>query len=156
VSPKYIFPDRVSGEPKLSSRDTKQLSRLVGKYGRDFIVGAAKSVPLPRKPGRPSEGILPFLKLAGLAYWIQNVAEKHRKSGKRNAIRLAEVELYEKTVDDEQRRTPDHFTRWQRNIKKKRLIGRRNLREMRNRRLTGRQMEGSLRGGALEEKRGRK
>ena len=95
-------------------------------------MGAAKHVPLPRKPGRPSRGNLPYFELAHLADWIEDVAEEHRKNGKRNAIRLAEVELYEMTVDDEQRRTPGKFERWLRNIKKKRLIGRRNLLEMRD------------------------
>jgi hypothetical protein len=58
--PKYDFKHTQPAElgSSLSASDTKELARLVRKYGRQAVAAAAQEVPL-RGKGRPSRGLLP-------------------------------------------------------------------------------------------------
>jgi hypothetical protein len=62
-----------------------------------------------------------------LADLFDEWAEEFRRTGSRTPIKEAEHALYEMIFDDEQKRQPDHFKRWQKTTKKKRLQGRRDL-----------------------------
>ena len=94
--PKYDFKQTQPAELRqtLSESDTKEVARLVHKYGRDFIAAAAQKVPL-RGPGRPSRGFLPYYERMALADEIEELAEEHRQAGSRKPYTDAEIDFYE-------------------------------------------------------------
>jgi hypothetical protein len=114
----------------LSERDQRALARLVRKYGQDAVMQAVEKALPKRGRGRPSRGNLPFFEDAHLADWFNDCVEEHRQRGSRSPIKDAEHDLYEIMMPEEQRREPGRFVKWQKNIKKKRLQGRRNLAEI--------------------------
>ena len=87
-------------------------------------MAAAGSV-FPREPGRPSRGLLPYYERMNLADWIEEQAEEHRKNGSRKPIMAAEIDLYELMFSGEER--PPDLLKFRKNLKKKRLQGRRDL-----------------------------
>jgi hypothetical protein len=125
------WPDWPDSDERLLARMAKGYTRLVSRYGDEAVAERMKVAiaPLPprRGRGRPPRGNLPVLENMHLADWIDENAEEFRRDGSRTPIKDAEHALYEMIFDDEQKRKPDHFQRWQKNIKKKRLQGRRDL-----------------------------
>jgi hypothetical protein len=115
---------------ELSEPDRRELARLVGKYGRDIIRARANDVPL-RGPGRPAEGTGPLRKAVDLVFCFEDLVDQHRKAGSRKPIADAEHELFEFEFSKEQQRQPGLFQRWQKNIRKKRLRGQRELQRRR-------------------------
>jgi hypothetical protein len=107
----------------LSASDTKELARLVRKYGREPIAAAALEVLL-RGRGRPSRGLLPYYEGMHLADWIEEQAEEHRLAGHRAPYKRAVNDLYELLHGGTQDRDPEKFAK---TIKKKYQQGRRNL-----------------------------
>jgi hypothetical protein len=108
--------------PELSPADAKRLRAMVRRYGRDLVAEAARTIPAPG-PGRPPNFGSPLHK-SNVAWWIDSYAEEFRLAGSRTPIKDAEHALYEIAVNDEEQRQPGHFQRWQKLIKKKRLLGR--------------------------------
>jgi hypothetical protein len=78
----------------LGAADTKSLARLVRKYGRNKIIGAAKEVAV-RGPGRPPCGDLPYFERLALAGMIEEWAEEYRLQGSQKPIKNALLDLYE-------------------------------------------------------------
>jgi hypothetical protein len=115
----------------LAKQDLKELARLVRKYGRSRIIAVAKNVS-PSKLGRPTRGLLPYFEQIHLAQTIDEWAEEHRSRGSRKPITDAENELYEMSVEEELKKQPGHYVKWQKNIKKKRLEGRRQAQRLRS------------------------
>jgi hypothetical protein len=105
----------------------KDLARLVRKYGRDVIGGAAKTVSV-RGPGRPSRDNLPFFERMHLADWIEEQAEEYRQAGSRKPYRQAEIDLYELMYDDDAKSRD--FEKFQKTKKKARQRGRQHWREL--------------------------
>jgi hypothetical protein len=62
-----------------------------------------------------------------LAICFEDLVDQHRKAGSRNPIADAEHELFEFEFSKEKQRQSGLFQRWQKNIKKKRLRGQREL-----------------------------
>jgi hypothetical protein len=114
----------------LSEPDRKELARLVGKYGRDIICARANDVPL-RGPGRPLEGTGPLRRTVDLAICFEDLVDQHRQAGSRKPIADAERELFEFECSKEEQRQPGRFERWQKNIRKKRSQGKRELKRRR-------------------------
>jgi len=125
-------------KPKLSAlipllndpADTKKLATLVRKYGRAAVVDSAKKVDTTDKRGRPLRRN-PYFERVSLAWWIEKYMEEHRARGSRHPYRDTITDLYEMEHDEKERRRPGHFAKFEKNIKKKWLQGRRELREMR-------------------------
>jgi hypothetical protein len=124
-----VAAEPAAAQPELSARDRNELRRLVRKYGRDAVVAAARAVPLPAKPGRPSRGRQPYFEAIHLAQWFEDAVAEHRRS--RTPVRDAENELYELTVRPRKPGDEKAFESWRLNVKKKRLAGRRDLNEWR-------------------------
>jgi hypothetical protein len=124
--PKYDL-KQTQPAPSLSASDKKELARLVRKYGRRAVVEAAQKVAL-RGPGRPSRGFLPHYENMHLADWIEEQAEEHRQAGSRKPYTDAEIDLYDLQFSGEKK--PPDFQKWQKTIKKRRLQGRRELRQL--------------------------
>jgi hypothetical protein len=121
---KYISRGAAEGTP-LSDRHQCTLARLVYRYGPDAVSAAVAKVPPKRPRGRPPRGNLPQYENAHLAQCIDELAEEFRQHKSRTPIGDAEHALYEMIFTKEQQREDGHFVRWQKNIKKKRLDGRR-------------------------------
>jgi len=102
--------------------DTKELARLVRKYGRDAVAAAAQGVPL-RGRGRPSRGLLPVYEMMHLADRIEELAEEHRQAGSRKPYTDAEIDYYDLEFSGE--KNPPDFQKWRKTIKKRRQQGRR-------------------------------
>jgi hypothetical protein len=103
-----------------------RVKRLIAEHGRAAIDAELEQIRLRRR-GRPSRGNLPLYEAMHLASCIDEWAEENRAAGSKKPILEAELEAYEMDTSPEQRRDPAHFARWQKNIKKKRLKGRREL-----------------------------
>jgi hypothetical protein len=127
--PKYDLQQTQPAELRsiLSGSDTKELARLVRKYGRKVVAAAARTVSL-RAPGRPSRGLLPYYERMHLAEWIEEQAEEHRQAGSRKPYTDAEIDLYDLQFSGEEK--PPDLQKWRRTIKKLRQQGRRELREL--------------------------
>jgi hypothetical protein len=124
--PKYDFKHTQPAElgSSLSASDTKELARLVRKYGRQAVAAAAQEVPL-RGKGRPSRGLLPYYEGMHVADWIEEQAEEHRLAGHRAPYKRAVNDLYELQYGGgRQDRDPEKFAK---TIKKKYQQGRRDL-----------------------------
>ena len=82
--------------PLFSKSDTKELRRLVRKYGRQVIVEAARTIPKQSaiRPGRPERGKYTYLERMHLADWIEEQAEKHRRDDVRNYLDKAIYDLF--------------------------------------------------------------
>jgi hypothetical protein len=137
-------------EPDLLSEQDREklaqsLTRLVSKYGRQFLSATIRhvdphtnspreesiSAPVKREKrsvGRPYMG-QPWRDRVWLASVLNDWAEENRQDGSRKPMFDAEYTLYEFSFDEKQRRQPGHFERWRKQIKKKRLRGKRELRE---------------------------
>jgi hypothetical protein len=109
--------------PELSASDTKELARLVRKYGQEAVAAAVQKTPL-RGPGRPSRGLLPYYERMHLADWIEEAAEEHRLEGHRAPYKRAVNDLYELLYGGTQDRDPEKFAK---TTKKKYQQGRRDL-----------------------------
>jgi hypothetical protein len=120
---KQTQPQPAQSRPTLSASDTKELARLVRKYGRDGIAAATHEVPL-RGRGRPSLGFEPYYKKMHLAEWIEEQAEEHRCAGHRAPYKRAVNDLYELLHGGTQDRDPEKFAK---TTKKKYQQGRRDL-----------------------------
>jgi hypothetical protein len=113
-------------QPKLSESDTRALARLVRKYGPEAVIAEATMVS-PRRPGRPSRGSLPYEERMNPADWFEDRVSDYRENGSRKPIMEAEIELYELMYSGEE--NPPDFMKFRKTLKKKRLQGRRELRE---------------------------
>jgi hypothetical protein len=112
---------------ELSSSDARELARLVGKYGREAVVAVARAV-VPRGPGRPSRGLLPYYERMALTDWIETVADEYRRAGSVQPYKDAELDLYELEYGgQEELRDVQKFRR---TIKKARQQGRRDYQEL--------------------------
>jgi hypothetical protein len=116
----------MTARPLDSDRDNKKLASLIRKYGRKRVADALTMI-VPRSRGRPPRGLLPYFERMHLADWIDTVAEECRQSDSKTPIKDAVHQLYDLIFDAEQQRIPGHFARWQKAIKTKRLLGRREL-----------------------------
>jgi hypothetical protein len=125
--PKYDLKQTQPAQLSLSASDTKELTRLVRKYGRAVVATAAGTVLL-RAPGRPSRGLLPYYERMHLAEWIEEQAEEHRQAGSRKPYTDAEIDLYDLQFSGEEE-SPD-FQKWRKTIKKRRQQGRRELHQL--------------------------
>jgi hypothetical protein len=126
--PKYPeIEDGPEPEPGLTAADTKELARLVRKYGRDVVADAARKVTL-RGPGRPSRSDLPYYERMHLADWIEEYAEEYRQAGHRAPLKQAKLDVYEMLyAGKEGQRDLEKFLK---TIKKKHQQGRRELQEV--------------------------
>jgi hypothetical protein len=94
-------PKRPDTQPRrLNAVNTKRLARLVRKYGRPTIIGAAKEVRV-RGPGRPSRGDLPYFEGLWLAQTYEELVEEYRLKGSPKPKTAAPIELYEFEYGDE-------------------------------------------------------
>jgi hypothetical protein len=84
----------------LSATDTKELARLVRKYGRGTIIAAAQEVPV-RAPGRPSRGDLPYFERLSFAQMIEDWTKEHQRQGSHKPVKDALLDLYEVMYDGE-------------------------------------------------------
>jgi hypothetical protein len=123
--PKYSKP--ITSTTPWLPRDRNALVRLVHKFGKKAVIAAADQVSPKRGRGRPSRGDLPVLELIFLAQWFEEEEERQLQRGSKTPIKDAEHALYDLIFDPEQQRETGHFDRWQKQIKKKRLQGRRLL-----------------------------
>jgi hypothetical protein len=112
----------------LTPSDTRELARLVRKYGRTLVVETAMSIPEPRE-GRPPRGDLPVFERIHLADWIEEVAKEYQKAGSSKPYRQAELEVYEIQFGGDGKR-PDLQT-FLTTLKRKRIQGRKELRAAR-------------------------
>jgi hypothetical protein len=125
--PKYPLVEQPpSSAPEMTDTDAKDLARLVNTYGRDFVAEAAKTVR-PRRRGRPSRGDLPYYEIMHLADWLDETAGDHCKDGKPAPKKQALLDLFEMTINEDERRAPGRFARFAKTTKKKWLRGRRDL-----------------------------
>ena len=107
---------------ELSPSDEKELARLVGTYGRDFIVAAAKRVR-PRRAGRSKS----FWDRPDLvppsdwnrweqAAWIEERTEELRAAGQTLPLQRSMAELFTKSVPKE-KQTDDELRKFEKRIK---------------------------------------
>lgn len=82
----------------VSATDTKELARLVRKYGRGTIIAAAKEVPV-RGPGRPSRGDLPYFERLSFAQMLEDWNKEHQRQGSHKPMKDALLDLYEVMYD---------------------------------------------------------
>lgn len=85
----------------LSGSEAKALARLVRKHGREAIATAARDVPLPRRPGRPSRGDLPYYERMDLAEWIEEQAAEHERNHLSAPYKRAFNDVYEMMYGDD-------------------------------------------------------
>jgi hypothetical protein len=145
--PKYPDLKRKAADPRpmLSASDARELARIVGKYGRDTVVGAIESGASPRPVGRPTLGLFPIYKAMHLADWFEDRVEEHLADGSRSPYKDATLELYDLRYSREEqvrgyyeevvrgrkvRKKVPSPTAFYRTIKKTRLRGRRELEEL--------------------------
>lgn len=109
---------------KWSESDLKSLRRLVGKYGSSAVSDTAGKV-IPRRPGRPSRGHLPYFEGMHLADWIEEQRAEHKHLGHSAPLKRAINDAYEMLHgDDPDRPDPEKFAK---TVKRKLLPARRDL-----------------------------
>jgi hypothetical protein len=98
-------------ERQLTKADTKELARLVGKYGRASIVAAAKRVRTPG-PGRPrTSGKWEEVE------WVEQRAAEIRESGQKyGAFHQAVSERFLQSVPREEQ-TAENLKKYEKKIK---------------------------------------
>lgn len=127
------YPDLKEGLPKtpeqqLSASDTKELARLVSKYGQDTIVAAAKEAPLSRR-GRPPRGDLPYYERMHWADWVEERVEEYIQADSPKPVKKALIDAYDMLYEGEH--DPPDLQKFLKTHKKKFHIGRRELQEVR-------------------------
>jgi len=82
-----------------SERDLKELSRLVGKYGRKRVAAKLKTIPLPAGRGRPRKSPEELSELTefneDMAEAVFTWANEYDEAGRTNPVELAFIDLYE-------------------------------------------------------------
>jgi hypothetical protein len=121
-------PGREPLPPEFTSRDLKEISRFVGKYGRERVLAKVKEISLPRPRQRPKtdpEEAREYLE--DVVYCLWKWTEEYRAEGSKTAVDDAFRDLYLVTVEDEKQRTKGHYERWVQTIKRKRSPVRRTI-----------------------------
>lgn len=117
----------------ISDPDWRQIARLIKKYGRHAVVAAVEECPMPNPKGRPSRGSLPAFECIHLAQSFESSVEYHREQGSKHPVRDAEIELFEISHETTAEKAGSAFESWRLTTKKKRLLGARLLKELRDR-----------------------
>ncbi|MFC3642146.1 hypothetical protein [Aquibium oceanicum] len=100
-----------ANEKAWSESDLKILRRLVGKHGSRAVSDAASKV-VPRKPGRPPRGNLPYFEGMHLADWIDEQRAEHKRMGHSAPLKRAINDAYEMLYgDDPNRRDPEKYAK---------------------------------------------
>jgi hypothetical protein len=105
--------------PAFTERDRKELSRLVGKYGRAKVLAEAARVPLPRPRHRPKDDPEDALNLYDVIYCLWKWEEEYRVDGSKTPAEHALRDVYEIAIDNELQQMAGHYERWRQTIKKK-------------------------------------
>jgi hypothetical protein len=123
--PKYANSTSPASALLQSAADTKNLRRLIAKYGSADVRDAALKIgdellsTRRRGRGRPSK----VLDDMHLAAWIYERGEEYRRAGSKKPIEEAELELYNMEFDKSEQKQAGHYVRWQKLTKDQRLRG---------------------------------
>lgn len=75
--------------------EQKSIARLIGEFGKDNVVAAARTSEGPQNVGRPRKGRIPFHEAVYLQQWFEQEELEFRAKGRKHPIRDAEVAVYE-------------------------------------------------------------
>ena len=137
IPPKYVIPpaDAPTPKPLFSAADIRLLTRLAKKYGCEVIADAVMSAGMKKlirrsRVGGRSRGDRPLYEAMALAQWFEKVVEENKQAGSRKPTYDAYFAMWEIMFDPEQQRQRD-FDKWRKNIRKRRSLGNRLMRDFR-------------------------
>lgn len=121
-------PKEKTHETAWPESDLKSLRRLVQKYGSCAVSHAADKV-VPRRAGRPSRGNLPYFEGMHLVQWLEEAAAEYRANGVRYFMAAAINDLFELTVDEDDRKQSGRYERFEKTTRRRLIEGRKELRQ---------------------------